>query len=243
MNGLQHVISVTAAPLTESSSTSSTLPSDLAALYSEASKIDEGTTSTGIDLSGNGQLIYFRVYTIQLLASGNKTPRVELIECGPSFDFILRRRKPAPIDLLSQAMKRPKTKEEKLTQGKGKRKNVDTDEMGDMVGRIHLGKQDLKSIQNRKMKGLKGGEVSDDDDDEGVEGSEDEGDFEGDGDSEELEFEGDDDDNEELEGGEGESLDGEVEDQEDLEVEKEEEEQKPKKKVKFDGGAAKKLRK
>ena len=32
---------------------------------------------------------------------------------------------------------------------------METDLIGDQVGRIHLGKQDLSGLQTRKMKGLK----------------------------------------------------------------------------------------
>ncbi|EYB21259.1 hypothetical protein FG05_01175 [Fusarium graminearum] len=35
------------------------------------------------------------------------------------------------------------------------RKNITTDSMGDKIGRVHLGKQDLSELQLRKMKGLK----------------------------------------------------------------------------------------
>lgn len=35
------------------------------------------------------------------------------------------------------------------------RKNVETDTVGDKLGRIHLGRQDLSELQTRKMKGLK----------------------------------------------------------------------------------------
>jgi ribosome production factor 2 len=38
-----------------------------------------------------------------------------------------------------------------------KRKNVEVDEMGDLRGRVHVGKQDLGRLQTRKMKGLKSG--------------------------------------------------------------------------------------
>lgn len=37
------------------------------------------------------------------------------------------------------------------------KKNVETDIVGDKVGRIHLGKQNLGELQTRKMKGLKRG--------------------------------------------------------------------------------------
>ena len=36
-----------------------------------------------------------------------------------------------------------------------RKKNVETDIVGDKIGRIHLGKQDLSELQTRKMKGLK----------------------------------------------------------------------------------------
>jgi len=45
------------------------------------------------------------------------------------------------------------------------KKNIETDIIGDKVGRIHLGKQDLNDMQTRKMKGLK--RNRDDDDTEG----------------------------------------------------------------------------
>lgn len=35
------------------------------------------------------------------------------------------------------------------------KKNVETDLIGDKLGRIHVGKQDLSKLQSRKMKGLK----------------------------------------------------------------------------------------
>ena len=35
------------------------------------------------------------------------------------------------------------------------KKNVETDFVGDKIGRIHLGRQDLSELQTRKMKGLK----------------------------------------------------------------------------------------
>ena len=35
------------------------------------------------------------------------------------------------------------------------KKNIETDTMGDKLGRVHLGRQDLSKLQSRKMKGLK----------------------------------------------------------------------------------------
>lgn len=60
--------------------------------------------------------------------------------------------------MLKQAMRRPKVDKKTVESGLGKkRKNIETDEMGDRVGRLHFKKQDLKGMQGRKMKGLKEG--------------------------------------------------------------------------------------
>jgi len=50
---------------------------------------------------------------------------------------------------MKEALKRAKTSQERP------KKNISTDIVGDKIGRIHLGKQDLKELQTRKMKGLK----------------------------------------------------------------------------------------
>jgi len=51
--------------------------------------------------------------------------------------------------------------------------------MGDLRGRVHVGKQDLGKLQTRKMKGLKGGDMDmnmdvdvDDDEDSGEDSAE-----------------------------------------------------------------------
>lgn len=41
------------------------------------------------------------------------------------------------------------------------KKNIETDIIGDKLGRIHTGKQDLNKLQSRKMKGLKRGATDD----------------------------------------------------------------------------------
>lgn len=93
--------------------------------------------------------ILLRSYKILLKKSGVKTPRVELEEIGPRVDFTLRRSKLADEDLMKEACRKPK--ELKI----GKTKNISTNELGTTHGRIHIGKQEIKKIQTRKMKGLK----------------------------------------------------------------------------------------
>ncbi|XP_014669728.1 PREDICTED: ribosome production factor 2 homolog [Priapulus caudatus] len=93
--------------------------------------------------------ILLRSYKILLKKSGTRTPRIELEEMGPSFDFALRRTKLASDDLFKLARKQPKEIKIKKT------KNVSQDAFGTKLGRIHMEKQDLSELQTRKMRGLK----------------------------------------------------------------------------------------
>ncbi|XP_055640431.1 ribosome production factor 2 homolog [Toxorhynchites rutilus septentrionalis] len=93
--------------------------------------------------------ILVRSYRIHLKKSGQRTPRIELEEMGPSMDLTIRRTKIASDDLYKTAMKQPAILKV------AKRKNVSRDELGNVHGRVHVGKQDINAIQTRKMKGLK----------------------------------------------------------------------------------------
>lgn len=152
LGGLEHVISVSIAPSTDA--TKPAQSDELTDLY-RAAGIPQHIHGGSAVQHCPPCTVLFRVYTVRMFASGTKTPRIELDLCGPSFDFELRRRVPASIDAMTKALKRPKTAEQKNTQGKGKRKNVDTDEMGDMVGQIHVGKQDLSQLNAKKIKALR----------------------------------------------------------------------------------------
>lgn len=94
-------------------------------------------------------MIHLRVYLIKTKRSGQKLPRVEIEEMGPRMDFRVGRVKEADESVLKEAMKKARTNQERP------KKNIQTDIVGDKIGRIHLGKQDLKDLQTRKMKGLK----------------------------------------------------------------------------------------
>lgn len=94
-------------------------------------------------------VIHLRVYLISTKRSGQKLPRVEVEEMGPRMDFKVGRVQEPEEAVMKEALKRGKTNEERP------RKNVTTDTMGDKLGRIHLGRQDLGELQTRKMKGLK----------------------------------------------------------------------------------------
>ncbi|KAG8582473.1 hypothetical protein GDO81_008068 [Engystomops pustulosus] len=93
--------------------------------------------------------IFMRSYKVILKKSGCRTPRIELEEMGPSFDFVMRRTHLASDDLFKLAMKRPKALQAK------KKKNISHDTFGTQYGRIHMQKQDLGKLQTRKVKALK----------------------------------------------------------------------------------------
>lgn len=213
--GLQYVISVTAGSLNDrkvggSSAAQGPTLADLYASGAASSSLGASTSATTVDASASGSKVFFRTYSITIPA---KTPvraipnAFELDECGPAFDFTLRRRQPSDPTLLSQSLKRAKTQAEKNRQGKSDnyKKNIETDEMGDMVGRVHVGKQDLSNLQTRKMKGLRGARgASDEEEDEELSGG---SDFDGSDEDDEDEFmglgDGDDEADEEEEGYEG----------------------------------------
>jgi ribosome production factor 2 len=93
--------------------------------------------------------VHLRVYLIRTKKAGQKLPRVEVEEMGPRMDFRVGRVKEADESMLKEALRKAKTSQERP------KKNISTDIVGDKIGRIHLGKQDLKELQTRKMKGLK----------------------------------------------------------------------------------------
>ncbi|KAG8631803.1 hypothetical protein KVT40_000943 [Elsinoe batatas] len=106
--------------------------------------------TVGEQEEGKGKpMIRMRCYMIKTRKSGQKLPRVEVEEMGPRVDFRVGRVKEADKELWKQAMRKPRGTEEKS------RKNIETDLVGDKVGRIHMGKQNLATMQTRKMKGLK----------------------------------------------------------------------------------------
>ncbi|KAL8688482.1 MAG: hypothetical protein Q9224_004870 [Gallowayella concinna] len=100
-------------------------------------------------LDGSPAKIHMRCWRIVTKRSGQKVPRVEVEEMGPRIDFTIGRTKEAEASVWKESMKKAKGVEAKS------KKNIETDIVGDKIGRIHLGKQDLSELQTRKMKGLK----------------------------------------------------------------------------------------
>ncbi|PYI00413.1 hypothetical protein BO78DRAFT_465348 [Aspergillus sclerotiicarbonarius CBS 121057] len=100
---------------------------------------------------GLAPVIHLRWYKLRTKRSGHKLPRVELDEIGPKFDFKIGRLQEAPSEVMKEAMKQGKRPNEEIKL----KKNIGLDSIGDKIGRVHLGKQDLGGLQTRKMKGLK----------------------------------------------------------------------------------------
>lgn len=120
---------------------------------------NSGDAVNGSDGSGK-PVIHLRWYRVRTVRSSTpKVPRVELDQIGSSFDFRIGRFKFADPGVLREAMKHARRTNEVKT-----KKNIETDLMGDKLGRVHLGKQDLSQLQTRKMKGLKRNRDHDDDD-------------------------------------------------------------------------------
>ncbi|KAH0832688.1 hypothetical protein AYO21_04768 [Fonsecaea monophora] len=99
----------------------------------------------------NKPVLHLRWYRIRTMRSNSpKIPRVELDPIGPSFDFRVGRFHEADAAVMRDALKHGRRPNEVRT-----KKNIETDLVGDKIGRVHLGKQDLSTLQTRKMKGLK----------------------------------------------------------------------------------------
>ncbi|ROW18044.1 hypothetical protein VPNG_00016 [Cytospora leucostoma] len=116
---------------------------------------EEGSTgATGLG-DGSKPAIHVRAYLIQTKKSGQRLPRVEVEEMGPRMDFRVGRVREPDETMMKEALRKGKTTEERT------KKNISMDVMGDKLGRIHMGKQEMNTLQTRKMKGLKRGREED----------------------------------------------------------------------------------
>ncbi len=130
-----------------------------------------GTQNKKIFLSGidrvwvctnteNSNILKLRHYKINFKKSGTKVPLVELSPVGPFVDFQLEKELVPDHDLWKNAIKIPKfinatqrTEEEtpeakkaRLDRKKRQSKNISKDELGNITGRIHVGRQNFDQI-------------------------------------------------------------------------------------------------
>ena len=111
----------------------------------------EAANFTSMEDPANKPVIHLRWYKVKTMRSTSaRIPRVELEPVGATFDFRVGRFREADASVMKEAMKHGRRPNELKS-----KKNVDMDLVGDKIGRVHLGKQDLSQLQTRKMKGLK----------------------------------------------------------------------------------------
>ena len=96
---------------------------------------------------------HFRVYRLNLKKTGSKLPFADLAEMGPRFDFTLGRERAADFNLMKAATAKPKAEHqskipvnEEKERKKVSKKNISTNVLGQKVGRIHLGRQDMTKL-------------------------------------------------------------------------------------------------
>merc|ERR1712072_232960 len=86
------------------------------------------------DKEGNSKGV-FRHYRTEFKKTGTKLPHVEMSEAGPRFTLAVdRQRAPLP-DRWKMALKTPK-----------KLKNVTTNKLGQRLGRVHVGRQEIDKM-------------------------------------------------------------------------------------------------
>ena len=94
--------------------------------------------------------VHFRHYALALKPSTTRLPYVTLDEVGPHLTLTLRRRNQPAADLVKQSMQQPKR-----TDRTKERKNISLSAVGDVMGRVHMKRQDLSNVAIAKLKGLK----------------------------------------------------------------------------------------
>jgi len=94
------------------------------------------------------KIVYFRHYNVLKKRSGTRFPRVELEEVGPRMDLTFNRSTAGSTDIRKAAMRHAKGAK------MAKRKNVEIGQMGQLLGRVHMEKQNLDEIALAKLKGL-----------------------------------------------------------------------------------------
>lgn len=98
----------------------------------------------------NGESLLLRQYAIEThRPSGANKFSAKLVECGPAVDFVIRRTQNASPNLWKVATHKPRD-----PAYVHKKKNISRDELGDKMGRIHVGRQDLSTLALARMKGL-----------------------------------------------------------------------------------------
>jgi ribosome production factor 2 len=106
---------------------------------------------------GSATKLLFRQYKLDLKRTGTKLPFVDLAEIGPSFDMVVKREHIADHTMWKLATAKPKGSNQSKVERdqddddgpskkKNSNKNISTDSLGNKIGRVHLGRQDLTKL-------------------------------------------------------------------------------------------------
>nr|CCC91208.1 putative ribosome biogenesis protein [Trypanosoma congolense IL3000] len=114
--------------------------------------------STGKQQKEYGNTVLcMRHYALQKPTTAGGVPRdfgsnIQLIDIGPNFDFVLRRASFATAAEFKLATRLPR---EVLATLRSTAANVSTDEMNNLRGQLHVGKQDVQQLNLRRFKAHK----------------------------------------------------------------------------------------
>ncbi|EGD72823.1 hypothetical protein PTSG_04552 [Salpingoeca rosetta] len=131
---------------------------DFKQLKSILADVFRGPVVSRVNLAGLDRAIVFSAdearfsmhqYRVKLKTGASQLPLVELDECGPAVDFKMGRLVHPSQELMKQAMWQPKQLIKKAP------KNIEYSALGEKLGRVHMHKQDMGSLQLRKVKALK----------------------------------------------------------------------------------------
>mmetsp|Transcript_26381 Transcript_26381/g.60785 ORF Transcript_26381/g.60785 Transcript_26381/m.60785 type:complete len:355 (-) Transcript_26381:392-1456(-) len=118
-----------------------------------------GIATPSVNGTGTASVVFHvRTYHVKLKKnpSAGKAPLPFLTPCGPDMDIVLRRTSYASPDIWREAMKSSTSNSKSVKKNKKNiEKNKTINEMGEVVGRLHIEKQDISKIQGKKAKALR----------------------------------------------------------------------------------------
>eukprot|EP00282_Hemiselmis_andersenii_P037852 CAMPEP_0169446224 /NCGR_PEP_ID=MMETSP1042-20121227/10861_1 /TAXON_ID=464988 /ORGANISM="Hemiselmis andersenii, Strain CCMP1180" /LENGTH=295 /DNA_ID=CAMNT_0009557677 /DNA_START=901 /DNA_END=1784 /DNA_ORIENTATION=- len=105
--------------------------------HASPGKVNLAGVEHAVVLTAKGDKVSFRHYIVHLKKSGERVPKVQLEETGPSFDMEVRRQQAASAEVAREAMKVSRQQQRGGKLGK----NLERNAMGDTTGRVHMQRQ------------------------------------------------------------------------------------------------------
>ena len=116
----------------------------------DVDKVNLAGLDTVLVIATAGGRIHISPCRLDLRKSGSSIPNVKLAPLGSDLILEPRRDHLPSLDLWKAALRQPKA-----MKGPKKIKNVSKTDLGETLGTIHLGNQNLNNLQTRKVKALK----------------------------------------------------------------------------------------